>query len=251
MTGYTALYKSKGGHRILVKTLTPQPDVRKFRVPGGIRTFKKVKEKQQLQEIIIMAKAAKAKKGKKNTDVTDDELEELETIEDIDDLEDLEEEDEVDEDEDEDEDEPEDEADDDDDEDEEEEVVAEKPKKKKKASQASKNGFVGTQEVAEYCGVNSRELRMVLRSLRKKDDTFVPDEETGRYQWKSLKDPQIKKIKKAIDAGAAKEIRDEALQKLKDKKAAEKAGKDAKKNTSSTKGKKKGKKKKVVEEDDE
>jgi hypothetical protein len=225
----------------VVRALTPQPAKRTFKVAGGLRTFKRVAYKQHLQEIIIMGKTAK--KGKKET-VSDDELEELEGIEELDELED--EDEDVDEVEDEDEDEPEDE-----DEDEEDEEPAPKKGKSKKAakpaaekkprqSRAAADGMVGTQELAADLDVTPRELRMVLRKLREQDPVYAPDAETGRYQWKSLKDKQVLKIKKAIKSGLHKQIRDESLQKLKDAKAAEKA---AASNDATTKTSKKGKKK--------
>jgi hypothetical protein len=231
LPSYTALYKSRSGNTIVVRSLTPLPEKRKFKAFGGLRTYTKVREKYHLQEVIIMAKAAK--KGKTAV-VTDDELEELEGIEELEDLEEEDEEleepeDELDEDDDED--------DEDEDEDEEEEPV--KKAKKPRQSRAAANGFVGTQELAEDLGVSSRELRMVLRKLREKDDVYKPDAETGRYQWKSLKDPQVKKIKKAIDSGLHKKIRDESLERLKQDQAAKKAAKSKDASTKTKKGKKK------------
>jgi hypothetical protein len=230
--GYVALYRAKGGATIVVKTLTPPPETRTFKVAGGIRKFKRVKYKQHLQEVLIVAKSTKTK-GKGKTDITDDELEDLETVDDLEDLED-----EVDEDEEEDEDE------DEDDEEEEPPTKAsrKKAKSKPKQSQASKNGKVGTAEVAEAAGVDGRTLRMVLRK-----HSVPKDEETGRYEWSSLKAPEVKKILKWIEKGEAQDIKNEALDKLKAKKAAEK---DAKAKTSKT-SKKKGKKKRVVEDDDD
>jgi hypothetical protein len=259
MPSYTALYRSQSGDTIVVRTLSPPPEKRKFRSVGGVRTYTKVKERYHLQEVIIVAKSAKTK-TKKSAEVTDTELDELEGIEELDDLEDeLEDEvgdEEEPDDEEEDEDEDEDEDDEDDDE-EEEEVPASKNGRGKKASKprqsrAAADGLVGTQEVAEFCGVSSRELRMVLRKLREKDTAFQPDSETGRYQWKSLKDPRVKKIKKAIDSGLHKKIRDESLNRLKEQNAAKKAEKenDARAKTKKSSGKK-NKKKRVVEEDDE
>jgi hypothetical protein len=241
MRGYIALYKSPRGDSLVVKSLSPPPEVRKFRVAGGTRKFKRVSYKIQLQEVIIVAKSTKAAKNKKSAEVTDDEIDELDGLEDLDEEleedEDVEEEDEDEEDEDEDEEE-------DDDEDEEEEEPAPK-KSKKRQSQAAKNGKVGTAELAEDLGIDSRTLRMVLRKLRENDDTYAPDSETGRYQWNSLKDPQVKKIKKAIKDGLDKQIKSESLQKLKERKEAERASakeKTDKKSAKSTTGKKKTKK---------
>lgn len=256
MTGYVSLYQSKGGQKLVVKTLEEPPETRRFKVQGGTKKFKRVKCKQHKVEVIIVAKTAK--KSKKNTTVTDDEIDELETVDDLEeeldeDLEDDEDEDEDEEDEDEDEDEEDDEDEDDEDEDEEEEEPKSKKKGKKsksKSTRAAQNGKVGTGEVAEHCGVDSRTLRMVLRKHE-----IPKDEESGRYEWKSLTSPTVKKIKKLIDKGEADAIKSESLQKLKDKKAAEKdakvktdkKGKKGKKpkdgaDTSKKKNKKKGKK---------
>jgi hypothetical protein len=242
--GYVALYKSKGGEKLIVRSLTPPPEVRTFKVAGGLRKFKRVKYRFHLQEVIIVAKAAtKKKKNPKSNEITDDELDELEGVEDLDDLDEEEEEEEVEEDED-DEEEPEDEDDDEDEDEEEEEAPKSKKKSKKpKQSQAAKNGKVGTAEVAEYCGIESRALRMVLR-----EHEIPKDEESGRYEWPSLKSKQVQKIKKLIDSGEAKKIQQRSLDKLKERKAAEKK---AKANDPKAKTKKTKKKKKAVEDDDE
>ncbi len=254
MTGYVSLYKAKGGQTIKVKTLDVPPETRKFKVQGGIRKFKRVKCKQTKVEVILVAKSTKKGKGKQ-AEVTDDELDELETVDDLeeelDDLEDDDEEDEDEDDDDEDEEDDEDEDDDDEDEDEddedddededdeEEEAPKSKKKSKQRQSRAAANGRVGTAEVAEHCGVDARTLRMVLRKHK-----IEKDEESGRYEWKSLNHPTVKKVKKLIDKGEADNIKQESLQKLKDKKAAEK---DAKAKTDK-KGKKKGKKSKDEDE---
>lgn len=197
-----------------------------------------------------MSKSAK-KPAKSKKTVTDDELEELDGLEELDELED------EDEDEDEVEDEPEDEDEDDDEDDEDEEPAPKKGKKaskkpaKPRQSRAAADGMVGTQELAADLDVTPRELRMVLRKLREKDPVYAPDSETGRYQWKSLKDKQVLKIKKAIASGLHKQIRDESLQKLKDQKAAEKAASSNDASAKTNKKNKKGKKKAKVVEDDE
>ena len=246
--GYIALYKSSGGNKVVTKTLDYPPEVRKFKVPGGIKKFKRVSYKEARVEVFIVAKATKKSTKKKNTEVTDDELDELESVDDLEEEvdEDLEDED-VDEDEDEDEDEDdedededdEDEPDDEDDEDEDEEDE-EPPKRKKgkskpRQSRAAKEGLVGTQEIAKAAGCDARTLRMVLRKHK-----VAKDEESGRYQWKSLNDPTVKKILKWIKAGEADSIKKESLDKLKAKKAAEKTAK-SKDAASKTTGKKKKK----------
>jgi hypothetical protein len=73
--GYTALYRSKGGTTLIVKSLDPPPKTRTFKGPGGLRKFKRVKYKKHLQEVLIVAKATKTKaKNKKaaEAEVTDD-----------------------------------------------------------------------------------------------------------------------------------------------------------------------------------
>lgn len=247
MPSYVALYKSKSGTTLVVRTLTPPPEKRKFNA-GGLRTFYLVKSKYHLQEVIIMAKSAKAAKNKKKT-VADDELDELEGIEELDELED-DDEDEVEDDEPEDEDEDEDEDDDDEDDEVEEKPAKKKGSSKPKQSRAAKDGLIGSQEAAEFVGAkDARELRMVLRKLREKDASFAPDPETNRYQWKSLKDPQLKKIKKAFESGLHTKIKDEALNKLKASQAEKKAAESKDASTKTKKGKKN--KKKASSDDDE
>jgi hypothetical protein len=236
--GYIALYRSASGDEILIKTLDPPPEIRKFKAVGGVRKYKRVKYKQHLQEVIVVARATK-KSAQKANQVTDDELDELETVDDLEDLEDVED--------DEPEDEDDDEEDEEDEDDDDEEEEAPRPKRKAKAkskaraSRAKQNGRVGTAEIAEASGVDSRRVRMVLRKRN------VPkDEETGRYEWASLNDKTVKKILKWLEAGEADEIVKESLDNLKAKKAAKKA--DAKANTK--KAGKKNKKKKVVDDDE-
>lgn len=247
--GYIALYKSRGGVKVVVKSITKPPKERVFKVQGGNRKFRRIKYKQQLQEVLIVARATKTpakksgssrRKKQEDVEVTDDEIDELESVDELEEDEELEEEDEdLDEDEeeedDEDEDEPEDEDEDDEDEDEDEddEEDEEPPKRSKKPrqSRAAADGMVGTNEIAKKAGVDSRTLRMVLRKHKVKKDP-----ETRRYQWKSFNDPTVKKILKWLKAGEAEDIKKESLAKLKEgqekkraaKKSAEKKGKGKK-----------------------
>lgn len=224
ITTYTSWYKSpKTGDVIVVHSLSPQPKYRTFRAAAGNRKYKRVKTTETNRKVIIMAKSAKTKstKGKKQTDedeILDEELEDLEDVEDLDDLEDEESED----------------SDDDDDEEEEEEAPAKKKRSKRVpgvSRSRTTDGKVGTSELATAAGVDSRGLRMYLRKAN-----VSKDSETGRYEWDSLKDPEVKKIIKAVKGGAVKEIQKESLQKLKDRKAADEP----------TPKKKKGKKKKAA-----
>jgi hypothetical protein len=245
MWQYKSVYLSKKGTRVLVTTLHEPPDKMKLKEAGGIHIFRRVKTIKSLHEVIIVAKKSAKAATKKNTTVTDDELDELETVDDLDELEDEDVEDEDTEDdeedeEDEDEDEPDDEDEDDEEEEDEEEPAPKSKKKgsKPRQSQAAKNGKIGTNEVADSVGIDARTLRMALRELRKEDASFAPDPETGRYQWDSMKDPQVKKIQKAIKAGLHTELKKASLDRLKETKAAERAEKDARAKTSTKKAKK-------------
>jgi cobalamin biosynthesis protein CobT len=245
---WRVLYKSKGGVKVWVTTLVPPEKYRIFRVAGkgGLRKFKAVKVQRRTKEVVFVMAATKSKntkkKGKKKEEVvTDDELDELESLEDLD--EDEENEDEVDEEEsedededsdedDEDEDEEEDEDDDEDEDEDEEEEEAPKSKKKSKSKKSS-DGLIGTKEIADFCGIDGRKLRMVLRSKRgQKIRKQIQDPDTKQYRVKSLKDPAVKELKKLVDAGAAKEAVNESLGKLKDKKAGKKKTSSKKKKSS-------------------
>jgi cobalamin biosynthesis protein CobT len=252
---WRVLYKWKD-QKVIVTTLVPPEKYQVFRVPTkGNRRFKAVKIQTLHREVIFLAKtkskkSEKAKKKSKDKDevVSDDELDELEDLEELDEeVEDEDEDEEESEDEDEDEDsdddeddeeeddeEEEDEDDEDDEEDEDEEE--EKPKSKKKGKKSSKNsdGKIGTKEIADYCGVDARKLRMVLRSKKGSEiRKEIQDPDTKQYRVSSVKHPAVKRLKKLIDAGAADEVTKESLGKLKDKKK----GKSKK----SDKGKKKSK----------
>lgn len=249
----------------MVKSITEPPETRKFKVPGGLRTFTRVRYKRHLQEVLIVARATKKpapkKKGRKNVEVTDDEIDELESVDELEEDEDLEDDDldeddedtdEDEEDDDEDEDEPDDEDEDveeDDDEDDDEEDEEEPPKRSKKPrkSRAAAEGKIGTNEIAEKAGVDSRTLRMVLRKHKVKKDV-----ETKRYQWDSWKNPTVKKILQWLKDGEAEEIKQESLSKLKETQEAKRAAakKKPKKGTKPAAGTKK-KKRRVVEDDED
>lgn len=228
MRTWTGVYEDRKKNQITVKSVQRPPKVRSFRVAGGKRRFKLVTLKTTLREVIIVAKGTKTRKKAVEEDV--EEIESLEDLED-DDVEDEDEPEAVEDDEDEDEDEP-----------------APKSKKGKakaaaaKTTRAKSNGRVGSAEIAEAAGVDARTLRMVLRK-----HSVEKDEESGRYEWDSLKDPEVKKILKWIKAGEADDIKKESLDRLKAKKAADKAKAEKK----SGKGKKGKKAKKVVEDEDE
>jgi hypothetical protein len=231
---WVVTYRSPSGEELVIRSITKPTKTRTFRTGKGLKKFRAVHVKSTIKEMVIVAKAAK--KGKKDV-VKDSELENVEEIEDIDDLDDiedeLEDEDEVEEDEDlDDEDEDEDEDDDEEeDEDEEEEPKPKKKKGKKQESRAKASGKVGTQEVAEAFGTDGRTLRMVLRK-----HNIDKDADSGRYEWSSLNHPEVKKIGKLLKGGAAKEAKQEGLDRLKATREAKKGEKGS--------GKKKNKKNK-------
>jgi hypothetical protein len=258
--GYVALYRDRKGVEVIVKSITEPPETRKFKVYGGLRTFTRVKYKQHLQEVLIVARATKSKPknkraAKKTAVVTDDEIDELESVDELeededledDDLEEEDEEDEEDEDEEneEDEDEPDDEEEEDDeDEDEDEEEAPPKRSKKPRQSRAAAEGKVGSNEIAQKAGIDSRTLRMVLRKHNVKKDP-----ETRRYQWDSWNNKTVKQILKWLKDGEADEIKTESLKKLKETQEAKRAA--SKKDGGTKKGKTKKRKRVVEDEDDE
>lgn len=128
--------------------------------------------------------------------------------------------------------------------------VEEAPKAKKGAQQEV---TFGVQDIVKYLTgkghkVNARGLRTLIRKMARDGSGRVDREIVAgnrtRYDWpKGLKDPEVKKIIAAFEAGELEADKQEKLQALKDRKAA----KDKKA------GKVKGKKAKVevVEEDDD
>lgn len=224
-----------------MQQFTPPPKKRKFKSSGGLKQFRRITHTTIQKDVILMAKAAKKTKNedKDEDTVVDEELEALEALDELD-------------------------ADDDDDDDE----VEEKPKakkskkskakdedededdepskgsKKKKAAKPSRSrttdGKVGTSELAAKAGIDGRSLRMLLRKMK-----VEKDEETGRYEWDSFDDKEVKKILKAINEGEVDAIKKESLDRLKETQAEKKAAKKAKK------GGKKSKKAKKVEDDED
>jgi len=105
------------------------------------------------------------------------------------------------------------------DEDEEDPDEAPKKRRPRKAAKpkAEKTG-IGTAEVADEAGIESRQLRMFLRAKG-----YQPrDEREGRYNWPSLNDPEVKQILSEIRKGEAEKLNKEKLAALKEKKAAAK-----------------------------
>lgn len=240
VTIYSAVYKNRQGKVIVVRrTLQPPPQTRLFTGKGGLQKYTLTHTRRATREVIIMAKAAKKTKPE-TEEIDDDELDELAALEGLDDL---------DEDEDEDEDDTDTDEDDEDDDDDEDEAPKKKGKSSKSKSTKPKKvvekDYVGSAEVAEHFGVDTRTLRMVFRKHE-----IQKDPDSNQYRWKSLNDPVVKKIGKLLKAGAADDIKKESLEKLKTQQAEKKAAaKAAKESGKGKKGKKN--KKKVIEDDDD
>lgn len=283
---WVTVYQDKDGNQIVVRGYKRPTKHRIFRVSSrpGRRKFKAIEAKHTTKEIVLVAKKTKNDEA----ELTEEELEELEEIEDLDDLEDDESDEEVEEDDedveddddsddededddedsddededevddsDEDEDDESDEDEDEDVEDEDEEDEEEPPAKSKKSkskkksskkgkSRASSDGKVGTQEVATAAGIDGRTLRMVLRK-----HNIPKDPETKRYEWSSLKHPEVRKIIKLVkERGEGRKVKQESLDNLKkgrtkkSKKKASSSSKSTKSSSKKSKGKKKGGKKK-------
>lgn len=127
--------------------------------------------------------------------------------------------------------------------------------KEKASKKKSGEGGIGTTEVAEAAGTDPRSLRMLLRAE-------FPREEGGRYHWKSLNDPEVKKIIKRVREGGASAAKAEKLDELKERRSKKKSGskkattKKSSKKTTKTKAdrareRRAAKKKAAEEEDDE
>lgn len=244
---YTTTYKA-GRTRITIRSVTKPKPTRLFRTARGLRTFKATHTKVSRKEVLIVM-ATKGKSRSKGKQV-DEELQELEELEELDELDEEEDEEEEDEDEEDEDDEPDDEDEDEDDEEEEEapkrsraKSKSAKAKSKKPAqSRAAANGKVGTQEVAEHFGIDGRTLRILLRR-----HDIPKDEDSGRYEWSSLKNKEVIRIGKLVKSGAAKAAKKEGLDKLK----ASKAAKSSTKKTVAKKGTTKKRRKPVEDDEDD
>jgi len=100
--------------------------------------------------------------------------------------------------------------------------------------------------------IKPRDLRTLIRKMAREDNPRVDREITAgnrtRYDWPDgLKDPEVKAIVKAVTDGELEAGKKEALQKLKDRKAAQKAAAE----NGGKKGKGKTKQKLQIVEDDE
>lgn len=116
-------------------------------------------------------------------------------------------------------------------------------KGKAKAPKAKKEvSGIGTVELAEAAGTDPRALRVLLRAE-------FPREEGGRYNWKSLNDPEAKAIIKRVRSGAVKDAQAEKLEGLKKGKKGKKTS--AKKSGKTTKAERaKARRKKAAAEEE-
>jgi hypothetical protein len=132
-------------------------------------------------------------------------------------------------------------------------------------AEASPNGTqevtFGVSHLAEYLSektgktIKPRELRTLIRKMARDGSNRVDREITAgnrtRYDWPTgLKDPEVKAIVKAVTGGELEAGKREALQALKDRKAAQKAA-DEKAGVKTKKKKNKPAPAPVVEDDDE
>lgn len=140
----------------------------------------------------------------------------------VDDLEDLEVDDE------EDDDEVEIEDDDlDEDEDPDEAPKAKRKRSSKKSPAKKQRTGIGTKELADAAGVEPRVLRNYLRSA----DIQPKGDREGRYEWKSLNDPEAKRIVKAVRDGKRAEAAKEKNTEAKGKKSTAKKSTSRRKKT--------------------
>ena len=111
------------------------------------------------------------------------------------------------------------------------EKPARKSRKKSSAKKpaAKKRTGIGTKEVAEEAGVEQRKLRAFLRAKG-----YQPrDDRDGRYEWKSLNDPEVKRILRDIAKSGTEKATKAETAKVKGKKTAAKKS-PAKKRRSTT-----------------
>lgn len=132
------------------------------------------------------------------------------------------------------------------------------PAKKKKGGAAEEVAF-GASDLAallsEKTGkeIKTKDLRTLLRKMAREETPRISREvipgNKARYSWAGPDDPEVKRIVKAVVGGELEAGKREALEKLKEKKAAQTAAKNK------AEGKAPGKKAKaaapVVEDDDE
>lgn len=116
----------------------------------------------------------------------------------------------------------------------------------------------GVSDICDYLNkknktkIKSRDLRTLIRKMAREKNPRVNREITPgnrtRYDWEDgLNDPEVKRIVKAVEGGELEAGKREALQKLKDRKAAQKAAEG----NGKAKGKKSKKAKAEVEEEED
>lgn len=97
--------------------------------------------------------------------------------------------------------------------------------------------------------IKTKDLRTLLRKMAREENPRISREvipgNKSRYSWSGPDDPEVKRIVKAVTGGELEAGKREALEKLKEKKAAQKTAE-----TKATKSKK-PKPAPVVEDDDE
>jgi hypothetical protein len=144
---------------------------------------------------------------------------------------------------------------DEDDDDDMEEIVKPTPKKKtakKKKSRASSEVTFGVRDLCDWLTAHNedgkvyqpKDLRNLIRRMAREDNPRVDREvipgNKARYDWpQGIKDPEVKRIIKAVQKGEIEQARKEQLDSLKERKAAKDAaaGKGKKTRTKAAKGK--------------
>src|SRR5688572_1002866 len=135
--------------------------------------------------------------------------------------------------------------------------VEEAPVKKGKAKANGDDVVFGASDLAKLASTDektydAKTIRTLLRRMARDGRLTreISPANRSRYSWTGPDDPEVKKILKAIKGGEIETARNEALQKLKDQKAAQRAAKAAAEEDAP-----KAKKKKVapppVDDDDE
>lgn len=127
---------------------------------------------------------------------------------------------------------------------EEEEEEAPKPKSKAKAKPAEddvwgiRNGLIPLLKEKTGKEYTPREIRTLLRKMAREDNARIEREiiagNKARYVWSGPSDPEVKAILTAVKGGEVEQGKKEALDKLKEQKAAKQA---AKGNTPTKRGK--------------
>lgn len=124
--------------------------------------------------------------------------------------------------------------------------VEEAPVKKGKAKASGDDVVFGASDLAKLASTDektydAKTIRTLLRRMARDGrlDRKISPDNRSRYSWTGPNDPEVKKILKAIKGGEIETARNEALQKLKDQKAAQRKAKaETEEGVSKTSGKK-------------